>query len=394
VSAAGAPLIRPFSMVAANPFPDTGIIVAWRDTRNSSEGDIYAQKINGNGIPQWVVGGMPVTTAVGVQEDPGLVSDGTGGAIIVWQDGRAGPGNSDIYAQRLSGSGLPQWIVTGMPVCDAPGDQVLPAITLTGLTGNSGAYVAWADSRGADQDIYAQWLSVDGGRQWPLNGVVVTAAPGNQTRPVINGSGPSIAWEDYRNGGDSDIYAQRLSPTGSQVWTADGVQVAGTPNASAPAIAVDQVGATYVVWQDERNGAANRDIFAQRIDFSGTLAWPTNGVTVSGAPGNQASPVVIASAFPSAIVAWEDARNGPTDLFAQRVSSSGTGLWATDGVPISTAANGQRRVRLFVPLDSGFPGAILVWEDDRNAGTGTDVYAARVAVTGVLPVTLDRFGVE
>jgi hypothetical protein len=392
VSAEGAPLVRPFSLVAY-PFPGSGVIVTWRDIRNSPDGDIYAQRLSSTGIPQWVVGGMPVSTATGVQQHPLLVSDLSGGAIIVWEDGRAGPGNSDIYAQRLSGSGLPLWIPTGLPVCNAPGDQALPAIV---PILNGGANIAWVDSRGANQDIYAQQLSLDGGRQWTLNGVAVSVAPGNQTRPAIDvlGSyGASIAWEDYRNGGDSDIYAQAVNDLGVPQWTSNGLQVASTPNATAPAIAVDfGGGSTYIVWQDERNGAANVDIFAQRISFSGTPQWQANGVTVSAAPGNQISPAVVPSDSGSAVVAWEDARNGPSDVFAQRIAPSGAALWTPDGVPVSTAANGQRRVRL--QLSPFSVQTIMVWEDDRNAATGTDIYASRVSQDGTLPVTLERFSVE
>ena len=396
VSMAGAPQVRPFAAVS-NPYPYLGIIVAWRDTRNSSDGDIYAQKLSVNGIPQWVVGGMPVSNGFGVQRDPALVADGEDGAIVAWEDLRAGPGNSDIYAQRLSPSGLPLWIATGMPVCDAPGDQALPVIVNTQFTGNLGAYIAWTDSRGADRDIYAQWLSSAGGRQWTLNGVVVSAAPGDQVRPVLNGSGPSLAWEDYRNGGDSDIYAQRLSPSGQQQWTSDGVQVASTANASAPAIAVESgFGGLYVAWQDERNGASNVDVFAQRVNVSGVPEWQVNGIAVSAAPGSQLAP---AAAVPFSdfglAVAWEDRRSGTGDIYAQRLQTSGAIAWTPDGVPVSVVPNAQRRVRIVPAATPSQPGlTVMVWEDDRNPGTGTDIYASRVAPNGTLPVLLQGFSVE
>ena len=45
------------------------------------------------------------------------MSDGAGGAIITWQDSRSG--GSDIYAQRIVGSGGVQWTADGVPISTA-----------------------------------------------------------------------------------------------------------------------------------------------------------------------------------------------------------------------------------------------------------------------------------
>ena len=395
VSAVGSPMNRPFGMVAV-PFPEGGAILAWHDVRNAPDaGDIYAQKLNNSGIPQWTVGGVPVTTAFGLQDGPALVSDGSGGAVITWQDRRAGPANSDVYAQRLNASGLPQWVATDVPVSSAPGDQVLPAIVPTDLTGGGFVNVAWVDSRSGNQDIYAQELSLAGGPQWMLDGVPVTTASGTQNRLAL-ARGLVMAWEDDRNGGDKDVYTQELSSAGVPLWTPNGVQVANTPNASAPIVISDGVGGEFIAWQDERNGPTNVDIFAQRLSNSGVPQWTANGVTVSGAAGNQVSPVGTAASLGGPVffvVAWEDARNGASDIFAQRTDPSGAAVWTPNGVPISTAANRQGQVSMVLaPFD--VVGAILIWEDDRNGATSTDIYAAKVGHNGVLPVTLQGFGVE
>jgi len=60
-----------------------------------------------------------------------------------------------------------------MPVCSAPGDQLLPAI-VANLPFDR-LVITWADSRGGDQDIYAQQLGLAGGPQWTLDGVAVSA---------------------------------------------------------------------------------------------------------------------------------------------------------------------------------------------------------------------------
>lgn len=84
------------------PIRTGGMILVWIDARNGSdkEGayDIYAQRVSSAGAPQWTANGVPVCTAANDQNYPVLVSDGAGGAIITWQDLRNG--GSDIYAQR------------------------------------------------------------------------------------------------------------------------------------------------------------------------------------------------------------------------------------------------------------------------------------------------------
>jgi hypothetical protein len=58
------------------------------------------------------------------QQNPVIVADGSGGAILAWEDNRSG--NYDIYAQHVLASGEPDaaWPVDGLPVCTAANWQV------------------------------------------------------------------------------------------------------------------------------------------------------------------------------------------------------------------------------------------------------------------------------
>ena len=61
--------------------------------------DIYAQRVNAAGSPQWTADGVALCTAANDQRDPTIVSDGAGGAIVTWDDRRNG--GYDIYAQHV-----------------------------------------------------------------------------------------------------------------------------------------------------------------------------------------------------------------------------------------------------------------------------------------------------
>src|SRR3990172_12085605 len=79
-----------------------GAIITWHDYRSGNY-DIYAQRINANGNVLWTTDGVAISTAANNQEWSTIVADGSGGAIITWQDFRSS--NYDIYSQRVSGSG-------------------------------------------------------------------------------------------------------------------------------------------------------------------------------------------------------------------------------------------------------------------------------------------------
>src|SRR5258707_986624 len=83
-----------------------GAIVTWTDYRNY---DIYAQRVNATGAPQWGTDGVALCVAVNVQIRPTIASDGSGGAIVTWEDERRTYPAVDIYAQRVNGAGVSQW---------------------------------------------------------------------------------------------------------------------------------------------------------------------------------------------------------------------------------------------------------------------------------------------
>ena len=111
-----------------------GAIIAWHDRRNGANYDIYAQRVNASGVVQWTADGVPISTAVNDQSHPVSVSDGAGGVIIAWWDLRSGS-NYDIYAQRINSNGVVQWAGDGVPISLAANNQYYATITSDGSGG-------------------------------------------------------------------------------------------------------------------------------------------------------------------------------------------------------------------------------------------------------------------
>jgi hypothetical protein len=355
-----------------------GAIVAWQDFRSGIDYDIYVQRVDASGNPQWTVDGVALCSASGQQVSPAIVSDGAGGAIVTWQDLRGG--NNDIYAQRVDAAGVPQWTPGGVAVCTAAGDQTAPVI---GSDGSGGAVITWQDARSDAGDIYAQRIDASGAVRWTAGGVALCVAAGTQTSPAIVADGAGggvVAWQDFRNGANYDIYAQRVSGAGASLWTANGAAVCAAGNdQTKPAVVSDGAGGVIVSWQDLR-APTGSDIYAQRIAASGLAVWPANGVPLCAALGDQVAPAAVSDGIGGAIVAWQDLRGGlANDVYAQRVSGAGIPQWTTDGVAVSAALNGQQSPAI---ASDGAGGGIAAWQDTRS-DLG-DVYAQRIEHFGVL----------
>jgi hypothetical protein len=80
-----------------------GAIIVWEDWR--ADGDIYSQRVNAGGVPLWTENGVAVCTASALQSSPEIASDGSGGAITVWYDYRNVETGLHLYAQRIGAGG-------------------------------------------------------------------------------------------------------------------------------------------------------------------------------------------------------------------------------------------------------------------------------------------------
>jgi len=359
-----------------------GAITVWQDSRNGAT-DIYAQRISATGALLWAVDGVPLCIAAFNQQNPRIVTDGTGGAVISWMDDRngAGAGNYDIYAQRINANGIVQWDIDGLPVCTATGIQNNHQM----LADNSGAMIVWSDGRGgsSNADIYAQRLNQVGTPLWTLDGIAVCTATSLQNVPQIisdGGAGSAIvAWEDWRNFSQSDIYAQRIS-NGFTTWAFNGVVICSEPNFAHQyntKMVMDGSGGAIMCWEDKRNFGSNTDLYAQRVSSSGIVQWTANGVPVCTASGIQFSHQLITDASGGAVIAWEDRRAG-RDIYTQKINASGAAQWAANGIVVCNDPNTQEEPQL-VTRASG--GAVFLWTDSRNSFQ-QDIYTQAMDAAG------------
>jgi len=269
------------------------------------------------------------------------------------------------------------WATNGSPASLADSNQVLPRSISDGA---GGVFIVWEDYRSGDADIYAQHLDAAGTPLWTPNGIVVVSQTGAQESPVLTKDGAGgliVAWQDSRSG-SYDIYAQALDSSGATRWAAGGIPICtASGNQVLQVAATDLAGGAYIAWRDLRG--LDSDIYVQRVSNSGTPLFAVNGNAVCDTTGVQSDVRIMNDQQGGAFLVWRDRRtpvNG-YDLYAQRVGPTGIMLWVRNGVPIVTADADQLGPTL---VSDGRFGFIVAWYDQR--GVSYDIYAQRVRQNG------------
>ena len=366
-----------------------GAFISWHAILDSNS--LCVQHINASGTLMWDSSGITIcSTTLSGQIISKIASDGNGGAIIAWGDTRnGGNNNEDLYAQRINANGIVQWTANGIAMSNASGFQG-GSMQITS-DGSGGAFMAWEDQRsGTTVEIYTQKVNASGAVLWDTTGVLVNSVVGGSLYPqlISDAGGAIICWVDRRNGNtDWNIYAQKVNTSGLVQWTVNGVAIClASSNQTSPQLASDGNGGAIITW-DEPVSATNTDpnIYAQRVNASGVAEWVTNGVGVCLEVNGQRFPQLTSDGNGGAVITWQDARtNNIHDIYAQRINSSGSSLWTNDGVAVSTATYVQSSP---IILNDGINGMIIAWTDLRNDLTQTqrkDIFAQRVNSDGTL----------
>lgn len=389
--------------------PNGAMWIAWEDARNNATTgtDIYCQKIFPDGSVAFDAAGILVCNATGTQSALTITSDGTGGCIIAWTDTRTTATTSnDVYAQRINSSGTAVWATNGVVVSNGTVTELAAVVERISSTE---VLIAWRDARNdatltTGQDYFFNKLSINDGSKVLASDVVLVSANNTQSnlRLLADGNGNAFAvWQDPRLATtNADIFVQKINNAGTVAWTANGINLtsAATFNQANAQIISDGAGGIIVTWDDNRTTNTDQDIYAQKIDADGNVLWTAGGVAVSAvASSNQRNPFIVSDGAGGAIITWQDLRTTSTtgnDIYAQKINSSGVVQWQANGVLICNATGSQpNSTSGFVILTDGAGGAIIIWDDARIGTSDIDVRAQRITSSGVTSWTTNGTGV-
>ncbi|MDY7036684.1 MAG: hypothetical protein SV375_11055 [Thermodesulfobacteriota bacterium] len=154
------------------------------------------------------------------QRKPSVAFDGRRTYLVVWEEGSK---NGDIYAMRLDVEGN---LIDSKPlsICQERSRQRDPLVAFGG-----GLFlVVWSDFRsGRDYDLYGSRITPEG-KILDRNGFSISKGIGNRVWPAVAGNGELfiVAWSDFRNGIDYDLYLAQVHTEGV-VESTDEVLVSG-----------------------------------------------------------------------------------------------------------------------------------------------------------------------
>lgn len=361
-----------------------GSVIAWVDYRNA-DADIYAQRVDADGNTMWASDGIAICNASGIQENIAIALDSAGDIVLCWEDVRSG--DRDLYAQKIDINGNPQWAANGIPVSTVTGSQHNPHMF---ADASGGVFISWADDRAAG-DAFAQRLDASGTSLWTANGLQISNVGNVQLTGIApSANGAIIYWLE----GSllwTQATAQRIDANGANVWAAGGVSI--TTGSTVWLVMMDMVqdgdNGAYFVWTDTRNGGL--DGYVQRIRANGGAVAPVGGDPLTGLATGESYPNIsmpTCSGDENIIITWEDGRNASQDIFSQKYDTTLSKLWAPNGVAVSTNPATQSLLpHSTITMDNGI---VTVWRDFRNSADG-DIYCQSIDCSGnlggLLPVS-------
>ena len=299
-------------------------IFIWSDTRFGMR-NIFAHKVNQAGDLLWGETGTIVTNLPGRQEDPVSISDGNGGVFIGWIDYRF-DAEGDVFIQHLDSNGNILLDENGIALALIPGKQISINMCTDSL---GGVFVTWQDKRGGiDEDIYGTHITANHDIISPGSGVPIVVAGGNQNAKSIEYAGNNeafIAWVDYRDGANANIYGQRLDAIMTNQFEENGIPIANTSNQELkPRVTFMSEETSFIVW---KNGDQDSRLKYQLVDSEGLVFSESSFISDFNAI--QTAPRVKRSAIGEVFVNWKDLRFDATDgdQYFQKIDINGEIQW-------------------------------------------------------------------
>jgi len=354
-------------------FDGTNYLAVWQDYSDTTGFDIYGARVNPSGVVVDTIK-IPIARRIGSEDSPCVAFDGMN-YLVAWYGAADSIPFAAIFYRRISPAGA--MLDSSEKILSIQASsQDYPAAAW----GGSSYFVVWDDERGNSfenlimKDLYGIRVSPTGAI---LDSQSILIASGNyyQIFPAIAFDGTNYL-VTYDSGalGIYDIYGVRINQSGVILDTVKIPICVNYFTQRYSTLAFD--GANYLsLWQDERNGSSNFDIYGARISPAGTVL-DTIPLEICTAPTNQQYPKVTYGTT-NYFAVWQDSRNGSINIYGTRINTVGIVL-DTSGIIISATGYNQNYPAL------AFDGLnyLVVWQDDL--GGPFDICGARVSQTGTI----------
>jgi uncharacterized delta-60 repeat protein len=263
--------------------------------------------------------------------------------------------------------------------------QLAPAIT---KLGNGGYMVAWQSNiqDGSGLGIYAQRFDAMGqavGGEFRIN--TYTRDDQNLASLTTLADGSVMAvWQSIQ-GADTGVYAQRIGADGSLIGAEFLVNSANLEIQSRPSVTALADGGFVVAWESNLQDGSGYGIYAQRYDAAGGLVGGESRInTVTAFDQTRVSSTALNDG--GYLLVWQSNRQDGSGfgVYGQRYDAMGQAV-GSEFLVNTTTANSQQLASVAALTDGGF---VVTWQSNLQDGSGFGIYAQRYDAAG------SRMGVE
>jgi hypothetical protein len=240
--------------------------------------DIYMQKFNIYGQILWAQNGIPVVhtsrnQGYGDRDQP-IVSDGHGGFMAVWIDGRNMGYNDILYADRFSPTGQSLWQYAGEPLYDPRDDLIARGCRAFRLDSTDSFMIHWNANTTYRQDSF--WfthLDINGYFEGDTLTVLDTVAVWNSFMDPEGVFKYFTAYDDSL--GRLRYIGRKCDMMGNQYW-GQLPFISGNILSETEELRTDNYGGMIIAWL----GSSNR-IAISRIYANGYVGGDTTNIIVN-----------------------------------------------------------------------------------------------------------------
>jgi hypothetical protein len=357
-------------------------ILVFPDIRNGGA-NVVAYRISPTGSFVWGDDGIVLSTG-DANYAPKVTSTSAGNAIVAWSQ------EDVIHVQKIGPTGAMPWGSGGITLSQSgitfSWPQLLPVGTdefIMKYFQDSGSFPA------ITRIVYAQKYNAAGSGVWSSPTVVANTggiSPWTQIFPFVNdgSDGFYICWHDDRdNNMLASTWVHHISNTGAAVFPTNGVEAStlGGRNHYYPYLDLPPGSSdVYVFWNEMDADQNNRGIYGQKLSSTGTRLWPTNGKVFIEISPNDVLPDGVRHSPTDVVVFYEESvGGGDYYLKAMRVDADGDYVWTPSIKTICSVASAKVHTEVNSFADNQW---IVSWEDDRNGQS--DIYAQNIQLDGTL----------
>lgn len=327
-----------------------GAIVIYEVYQSQDERGFFVQRVGPDGDFLWGDKGKLIGS--GYKNGSSLfelfaVSDGSGGAIVIWNaypsrpDWKLAPGQREIP------------YVTHIAKVDSEGNinwerELQDCLELEAIADNFGGIIITTSYAYPAQRLHVLKIDPEGNFPWGKEGTSLNGYNSSSGRLDItsDSSGGVIIVQQTD---DNSVLAQRINHEGSILWHEDGLLISAL-HQEEPRVAGDGSGGAIIVWQhmipceNQTYASCGEDIYAQKVSAEGNILWQPDGVPIRTGPSNPTNPEIVTDGAGGAIILFDEGI-----IYAQRIDADGYTIW-------SEAIQGGASL-----YSDGFGGVIIDW---------------------------------